>query len=218
MRKSAPVAFLLAGFLVLGGLLTSTPAFAEDEDEDETSEVVESPQAPLPLKPRHKEGEEKRKELEEKYGKQGKLSVPPLVIRPQRDTDDLDGEEDEEEEEEEGEQEGSTTFQAPDAPVNGAGAKVTGGQSSGEVAGTLSKASTSFIAINPMTAAEGTAGGTGRAVNPQQNIPIDISQVRFNRKSPAEVFIQASQVGLYAMAAGAIILGLITASRAIRRK
>ena len=63
MRKSAPVAFLLAGFLVLGGLLTSTPAFAEDEDEDETSEVVESPQAPLPLKPRHKEGEEKRNKI-----------------------------------------------------------------------------------------------------------------------------------------------------------
>jgi hypothetical protein len=208
---------LLAGFLVLGGLLTSTPAYAEDdEDEAETSEVVESPQGPQPLKLRHKEGDEKRKELEEKYGKRGKLAVPPLVIRPQRDTDDLDGDEDDEAEEDE--QEGSTGFQAPDAPVNGAGAKVSGGQPSGEVSGTLSKASTSFIAINPMTAAEGNAGGTGRAVNPQQNIPIDISQVRFNRKSPAEVFIQASQVGLYAMAAGAIILGLFTASRAIRRK
>ncbi|MEN9955452.1 MAG: hypothetical protein RLY34_259 [Actinomycetota bacterium] len=217
MRKSAPVAFLLAWFLVLGGLLTSTPAYAEDdEDEAETSEVVESPQGPQPLKLRHKEGDEKRKELEEKYGKRGKLAVPPLVIRPQRDTDDLEGEEGGEVEEDE--QEGSIGFQAPDAPVNGAGAKVSGGQPSGEVSGTLSKASTSFIAINPMTAAEGNAGGTGRAVNPQQNIPIDISQVRFNRKSPAEVFIQASQVGLYAMAAGAIILGLFTASRAIRRK
>jgi hypothetical protein len=217
MRKSAPVAFLLAGFLVLGGLLTSAPAYAEDdEDEAETSEVVISPQGPASQKPQHKEGDEKRKELEEKYGKRGKLAVPPLVIRPQRDSDDVAGDEDDEAEEDE--QEGSTGFQAPDAPVNGAGAKVSGGQSSGEVAGTLSKASTSFIAINPMTAAEGTSGGTGRAVNPQQNIPIDISQVRFNRKSPAEVFIQASQVGLYAMAAGAIILGLFTASRAIRRK
>ena len=214
MRKSAPVAFLLAGFLVLGGLLTSAPAYAEDDDEDETSEVVESPQGLTPLKPRHKEGDEKRKELEEKYGKRGKLAVPPLVIRPQRDSDDVADEEDEEGED----QEGTTGFQAPDAPVSGAGTKLTESQPSGEVSGTLGRASTSFIAINPMTAAEGTAGGTGRAVNPQQNIPIDISQVRFNRKSPAEVFIQASQVGLYAMAAGAIILGLFTASRAIRRK
>jgi hypothetical protein len=217
MRKSAPVAFLLAGFLVLGGLLTSAPAYAEDDDEDETSEVVESPQGLTPLKPRHKEGDEKRKELEEKYGKRGKLAVPPLVIRPQRDSDDVADEEDEEDEEGE-DQEGTTGFQAPDAPVSGAGTKLTESQPSGEVSGTLGRASTSFIAINPMTAAEGTAGGTGRAVNPQQNIPIDISQVRFNRKSPAEVFIQASQVGLYAMAAGAIILGLFTASRAIRRK
>ena len=87
MRKSAPVAFLLAGFLVFGGLIMSTPAYAEDEDDEGTSEVMQSP---APEKPRHKKGEEKRKELEEKYGKQGRLSVPPLIIRPKRDNDDLE--------------------------------------------------------------------------------------------------------------------------------
>jgi hypothetical protein len=203
---------LLAGFLVFGGLIISTPAYAEDEDDEGTSEVMQSP---APEKPRHKEGEEKRKELEEKYGKQGRLSVPPLVIRPKRDTDDLEVEEAAEDEDEEDE---NSPIVAPDASVTGAGAGVEGGQPAGDATGSLGIASTNFIAINPMTAADGLAGGTGRAVNPQQNTPIDISRVRFTKKTPAEVFIQASQVGLYAMAAGAIVLGLIAASRAIRRK
>lgn len=214
MRKSAPVAFLLSGFLVFGAVAFSAPAYADDDEDEETSEVVESPS---PLKPKHKKGEEKRKELEEKYGKQGRLSVPPLIIRPKRDSDDLEGVESSEVEDEDEEAQ-STQSVTPDAPVTGAGAKVLGGQSAADSPSSLGIASTNFIAINPMTAADGAAGGTGRAVNPQQNAPIDISKVRFTRKTPAEVFIQASQVGLYAMAAGAIVLGLIAASRAIRRK
>lgn len=212
MRKSAPVAFLLSGFLVFGAVAFSAPAYADDDEDEETSEVVESPS---PLQPKHKKGEEKRKELEAKYGKQGRLSVPPLIIRPKRDSDDLEGVESSEVEDEETQ---STQSVTPDAPVTGAGAKVLGGQSAADSPSSLGIASTNFIAINPMTAADGAAGGTGRAVNPQQNTPIDISNVRFTRKTPAEVFIQASQVGLYAMAAGAIVLGLIAASRAIRRK
>jgi hypothetical protein len=214
MRKSAPVAFLLSGFLVFGAVAFSVPAYADDDEDEETSEVVESPS---PLQPKHKKGEEKRKELEEKYGKQGRLSVPPLIIRPKRDSDDLEGVESSEVEDEDEETQ-STQSLTPDAPVTGAGAKVLGGQSAADSPSSLGIASTNFIAINPMTAADGAAGGTGRAVNPQQNTPIDISKVRFTRKTPAEVFIQASQVGLYAMAAGAIVLGLIAASRAIRRK
>lgn len=210
MRKSVPVAFLLSGFLIFGAFAFSTPAYAEDGEDEETSEVV---QIPSPEQPKHKKGDEKRKELEEKYGKQGRLSVPPLVIRPKRDNDDLEAEESAEVEEDEQE---SSQGLTPDAPLGGA--KVQGGQTTAETPGSLGIASTNFIAINPMTAADGAAGGTGRAVNPQQNTPIDISNVRFTRKTPAEVFIQASQVGLYAMAAGAIVLGLIAASRAIRRK
>lgn len=194
MRKSAPVAFLLAGFMVVGTQLLAMPAQADDDEDEGTSEVTQSPE---PQTPQHKHGDEKRKELEEKYGKQGKLSLPPLVIRPKRDTDDLEGEEDDDDDNDE---------------------QDNGTQATNENTGNLGIASTSFIAINPMTAAEGLAGGTGRAVNPHQNTPIDISNVRLTRKTPAEVFIQASQVGLFAMAAGALVLGLITASRAIRRK
>lgn len=206
MRKSAPVAFLLSGFLVFGAVAFSAPAYADDDEDEETSEVVESPYLEKPEDEEEEEGEEKRKELEEKYGKEGRLSLPLLIIRPTRDSDDLGDGESSESDDDDKELSTQRLTQA------------WGGQSPAGSPSSLGIASTNFIAINPMTAADGAAGGTGRAVNPQQNSPIDISKVRFTRKTPAEVFIQASQVGLYAMAAGAIVLGLIAASRAIRRK
>ncbi len=213
MRKSAPVAFLLAGFLVLAGLFTASPAFADDEeDEDSTSEVVEvdTPLTVHPPKPSHApkpEGEKKRKELEEKYGKKDRLALPPLVIRPIRDTDDLEAEADEDDEDD-STVAGSTVHQTP-APDSTAAAGVSG---------SVGIASAGFIAINPVSASNAGNAASGRAVNPEQSNPIDISQVKFSRKTPAEVFIQASQVGLYAMAVGAVALGLVAASRAIRRK
>ena len=59
---------------------------------------------------------------------------------------------------------------------------------------------------------------SGTMVNPQQNTAIDLSKVEFTKKTPSDVFIQAAQVGLYAMAAGALALSLFAATRAIRRK
>lgn len=217
MRKSAPVAFLLAGFLVFGGLFTASPAFAEDdENEDSTSEVIEVDSPPTVHLPKpapglnqapKPESEKKRKELKEKYGKKDRLALPPLVIRPIRDTDDLEAEEDQDDEED-STIAGSTVRQTP-APdsANNAG-----------VSGSVGIASAGFIAINPVSASNAGNAASGRAVNPEQSNPIDISQIKFSRKTPAEVFIQASQVGLYAMAVGAVALGLVAASRAIRRK
>lgn len=215
MRKSAPVAFLLAGFLVFGGLFTASPAFAEDdENDDSTSEVVEvdSPPTVHPPKPSHApkpEGEKKRKELEEKYGKKDRLALPPLVIRPIRDTDDLEAEADEDDEDEEDSSVAGSSVRQTPAPQN---------PMVSEVSGSVGIASAGFIAINPVSASNAGNAASGRAVNPEQSNPIDISQVKFSRKTPAEVFIQASQVGLYAMAVGAVALGLVAASRAIRRK
>ena len=87
MRKLAPAAFLISGILVFGGLFVAAPAYADDEDQAPTSDVVETPKEHEP-KP-SKEPHIKRDELEQKYGKQGRLSLPPLVIRPKRDTDEV---------------------------------------------------------------------------------------------------------------------------------
>ena len=165
MRKLTPAAFLLSGIFVFGSLvvssaITSTPAFAEDENES-TLQEVEPQQGPL-NSPKNKRHEE----IEQKFGKKGRLAVPPMVIRPMSE--------------------------------NSAGSD--------------------FVAVNPALKQAGVAEASGTAVYPERNVPIDISNVKFTRKTPADVFIQASQAGLYVMGAGALVLSAIAASRAIRRK
>ena len=165
MRKLTPAAFLLSGIFVFGSLvvssaITSTPAFAEDENES-TLQEVEPRQGPL-NSPKNKRHEE----IEQKFGKKGRLAVPPMVIRPMRE--------------------------------NSLGSD--------------------FVAVNPALKEAGLAEASGTAVYPERNVPIDISNVKFTRKTPADVFIQASQAGLYVMGAGALVLSAIAASRAIRRK
>jgi hypothetical protein len=167
MRKLTPAAFLISGIFVFGtlvanSLIVSAPAFAEDED-DATSSIQEvEPQHG----PGHSQRDKKHEEIEQKFGKQGRLAVPPMVIRPMSE--------------------------------NSAGAD--------------------FVAVNPALKQAGVSAATGTAVYPERNVPIDISNVKLTRKTPADVFIQASQAGLYVMAGGALVLSAIAASRAIRRK
>jgi hypothetical protein len=180
MRKLTPAAFLLSGIFVFGSLFVSsamfsTPAFAEDEDEstslvqEDDSSVQEVEQGE---RPEHSPKDKRHEEIEQKFGKQGRLAFPPMVIRPLREA----------------------------------------------------SAGSDFVAVNPalkdagVSVSNGTAVSPERAVYPERNVPIDISNVKLTRKTPADVFIQASQVGLYAMAGGALVLSAIAASRAIRRK
>ena len=231
MRKIAPAAFLLTGILVFGGLFISTPAHAADEDESSTAEVspaplqtqnpkVHSPKAPKPL--REPKEHIKRRELEQKYGKEGRLSLPPLVIRPKRDTDDVsEGSafEVEEDDAENGEVISGTTNKATaGSATTGSATNGTSDQSSSASSESVAKASAGFIAVNPAAKGSVVEVKSGTMVNPQQNTAIDLSTVNFTKKTPADVFIQAAQVGLYAMAAGALVLSLVAASRAIRRK
>ena len=237
MRKLAPAAFLISSALVFGGLFVASPAYADDEDESSTSEVVESPKSHEPKLPKQEKQEKpekqphiKRDELVQKYGKDGKLSLPPLVIRPKRDTDEVSGssvfEDDEYDEDDDESTESPSTSSSKIKNTGKAsagsatpGANISGstGQSSGLGAG-VGAASAGFIAINPAAKNSVTTSKPGTLVNPQQNAPIDISNAQFTQKTPADMFIQAAQVGLYAMGVGAIALSLIAASRAIRRK
>ena len=236
MRKIAPAAFLLAGILVFGGLFVSTPAHADDdEDETSTSEVspaplqtqnpkVHSPKGPNPL--REPKEHIKRRELEQKYGKEGRLSLPPLVIRPKRDTDDVAEGSAFEIEDEDDEDSATGSPSSNNQVVSGTTNKATAGsatagtsdQSSSGSNQTVGKATAGFIAVNPAAKGSVVAVKSGTMVNPQQNTAIDLSTVNFTKKTPADVFIQAAQVGLYAMAAGALVLSAVAASRAIRRK
>jgi hypothetical protein len=167
MRKLTPAAFLLSGIFVFGSLfvssvISSTTAFADDEDEPTSSvQEVEPHQGP-----EHSPKNKRHEEIEQKFGKQGRLAFPPMVIRPMRET----------------------------------------------------SLGSDFVAVNPALKQAGVSEASGTSVYPERNVPIDISNVKFTRKTPADVFIQASQVGLSVMAAGALVLSAIAASRAIRRK
>jgi hypothetical protein len=214
MRKTAPAAFLISGILVFGGLFTATSAHADDEDENETSTSQVSP-APLqtqnpkvhspkvPKEPKEPREHIKRRELEQKYGKEGRLSLPPLVIRPKRDTDEVSE---------------SSAFEFEDEATAGSATAGTAGAISSGSNETVGSASAGFIAVNPVAKDSVVTVKSGTMVNPQQNTAIDLSTVNFTKKTPADAFIQAAQVGLYAMAAGAFALSLVAVSRAIRRK
>ena len=121
----------------------------------------------------------------------------------------------------------TTTTKIDKTGAASAGSKSAGTTSQGTSTGSstttttdagVGAASAGFIAVNPAAKNSPVTSKAGTLVNPQQNTPIDISNVEFTRKTPADVFIQAAQVGLYAMGAGAIVLSLLAVSRAIRRK
>ena len=154
MRKSAFSATRIAvigaitGATLMLSLIVSPIAWAEDEKPD--SSTVEKEESSDAINTGEKsESEDKREELEKKYGKEGHLSVPPLVVRPMNNTD-----------------------------------------------------GSALVII----------------VDPTRNSPIDISKARFTKMTPAERFIQFSQIGLLLMALGAVALILVAVSRAIRRK
>lgn len=145
MPKIELVALAATGLLIFGGVFTSAPAFAEDDDfenhpGDESSET-----------------ELKHRELEEKYGKDGHLSLPPLVIRP----------------------EGFNKL--PPGPNQ-------------------NRPTETFM------------------INPEKNIAIDISAVSPAKKTPADVFLESATTGLLAMGFGAVGLGILAGTRAIRRR
>jgi len=237
MRKLAPAAFLISGILVFGGLFIATPAQAADEVDTLTTEEVRTPklQGPRPEHtdaPRTKPSKEphvKRNELEQKYGKEGRLSLPPLVIRPKRDTDEVtessafEVEDDDDSSENPvtdstmGQKIGKTGKASAGSATAGTNGTGSTSQSSGLDTG-VGAASAGFIAINPAAKNSLVTSKAGTLVNPKQNVPIEISNVQFTRKTPADLFLQAAQVGLYAMGVGAVALSLIAASRAIRRK
>lgn len=235
MRKLAPAAFLISGILVFGGLFIATPAQADDDEETSTTEVVGTPKPQVPHQehidgPRPKPSKQphiKRNELEQKYGKEGRLSLPPLVIRPKRDTDEVSESsvfEVEDEDDDSAETPATSTTKIDNTGKASAGSATAGTNGSGSASESsgldsgVGAASAGFIAINPAAKNSVVTSKPGTLVNPKQNVPIDISKVQFTRKTPADVFIQAAQVGLFAMGAGAVALSLIAVSRAIRRK
>jgi hypothetical protein len=237
MRKIAPAAFLISGILVFGGLFTAIPAQADDDEDEETSsevlvtpvptptakepkldKVPHEPKVPKELKePKEiKEPGDKRDQLKLKYGKESRLSLPPLVIRPKRVTDEVTETAEVDDDQDDDSDSSSKTSGA--ASAGSAPAVTSSGSDSSGSDASVGNASAGFIAVNPAAKDSLVTVKSGTLVNPKQNTAIDLTTVEFTKKTPADAFIQAAQVGLYAMAAGAVVLSAVAASRAIRRK
>ena len=107
IRKSAFAALVAALTLILIGTFGPAASFADDKEDspgsvsitsdsesdsqDEADEADED--SSDEESPEHEESEieKKHQELDEMYGDEPSLSVPPLVIRPYRDSDDATG-------------------------------------------------------------------------------------------------------------------------------
>jgi hypothetical protein len=199
MPKIELVALAATGLLIFGGVFSSAPAFAEDDDNEDKEDSKRSSQVTPTQKPQEAEEEDedeaedesqeselnetaetelKHQELEEKYGKDGHLSLPPLVIRP------------------EGYVEISRT-----SLMGGAGAFAGLPRNPGALNGTNEDRPTETVIIDP-----------------EKNIAIDISAVSSARKTPADVFLESATTGLFAMGFGAVGLGVVAGTRAIRRR
>ena len=195
MPKIELVALAATGLLIFGGVFGSAPAFAEDDDNEDNKRTSQVDPSFKPQEAEDSEEDEegdshesevnetvetelKHQELEEKYGKEGHLSLPPLVIRP------------------EGYIDISRT-----SLIGGAGSFSEFLQSPGPKNTTRKDRPTETVIIDP-----------------EKNIAIDISSVSSDRKTPADVFIESATTGLFAMGFGAVGLGVVAGTRAIRRR
>ena len=200
MPKIELVALAATGLLVFGGVFTSAPAFAEDDEDDDSgpTSIILPTSKPQEVKPEERkkfedsedaesskvelnesvETELKHRELEEKYGKEDRLSLPPLVIRP----------------------EGYIDI-----------SKSTKVGSAGTVVG---------LTPNPQVpiASHNNRPTETVIIDPEKNIEIDISAVDLARRTPADVFLESATTGLFAMGFGAVGLGVVAGTRAIRRR
>ncbi len=166
-------------------------AFAEEDggDDDGFTAPTSRPLNPAPNERKHhSESESKRSE-----GKTGafQVAVPPVVITPDLDDANSEG----------------------DATVKGAGIgkqafKVSPPKGANGAAATVPDAAGNQQVIEPNSA----------AFDPTANAPIEMSNVRPNSKTPADVFIESAQIGIGAMAAGAVVLGITAAVRGQRSR
>ncbi len=203
MRKSQLTALAASGLVLFGLFFVPAAAYADDEDDDDRdASVIE------PGKREHDETDRKHKDLEERYGKDGHLIVPPLVIRPEK----------------EGEEHsiiapstgrGNTSGQNSIAPI-GESVNIEGASiGRGFVLTTPSGGSVGQV-VGPNMGQ--LANETLTSFDPEQNLPVEIGTSRAGSKTPADIFIESATVGLIAMGIGAISLGAIAGTRAIRRK
>jgi hypothetical protein len=162
----------------------SVAAMAEDSNSDDDSTSFIAPTS-RPLNPAPNERRPHGDRPKHKEGEQFQVAVPPMVITPDQDKDDESGE-------------------------------VASGSANPKQSFKVSppKNGSSVNSSVPDTAGnEQVIEPNSSVFDPNANKPIEMQNVRPNKKTPADVFIESAQIGVGAMAAGAAVLGVTAAVR-----
>jgi hypothetical protein len=219
MKAKSIGALLISGLFAFSAFFASAPASASDfDDEKDSSQSVESPspfQSSRP-KPTSKSVESYQLEsddeddddefdqrVKKKYGSRDHLSVPPLVVRPSHDDD----------EDDDGYVAEAEATDESTSKISSAGRSVLQSETLSVTTPQLSS-----IATNSGTVAAVAGSSLQTTQNIQTGQKMDLTQVKIQSKTPAERFMDAALVGLAAMGAGAIGLGAMASSKALRRR
>jgi hypothetical protein len=223
MKAKSIGALLISGLFAFSALFASAPASASDfDDEKDSSQSVESPSPFKSSRPKptsksvesyefedddKDDDEEFDQRVKKKYGSRDHLSVPPLVVKPGHDDDDDDDEE----------------VDAYKAETESAVESTSQISSAGK---SVSQSETLSVTTPQLSSAVSNSGTVatvaGSSLQTTQDIQtgqkMDLTQVKIQSKTPAERFMDAALVGLAAMGAGAIGLGAMASSKALRRR
>jgi hypothetical protein len=165
----------------------SVAAMAEDSNSDDDSTSFISPTS-RPINPAPNERRPHGDRPKIKEGEKFQVAVPPMVITPDADNSDESGEN------ENDSANPKKSFKVS-PPKNGA-----------SVNSSVPDTAGNEQVIEPNSA----------AFDPNANKPIEMQNIRPNKKTPADVFIESAQIGVGAMAAGAVVLGVTAAVRGVR--
>jgi len=225
MKAKSIGALLISGLVAFSALFASAPASASDlDDEKDSSQSVDSPSPFKSSRPKptsksvesyqfeddDDDDDEFDQRVKKKYGSRDHLSVPPLVVKPGYDDDDADDDEDDDSYVAEDEDEATVES---NSKLSSAGRSVSQSETLSVTTPQLSSVETNSGAV---------AAVSGSSLQTTQNIQtgqkMDLTQVKIQSKTPAERFMDAALVGLAAMGAGAIGLGAMASSKALRRR
>jgi hypothetical protein len=181
--KLAATALLAAAFLTQA----SVAAMAEDNNSDDDSTSFVTPTT-RPLNPAPNERRNHGDRPKHKEGEQFQVAVPPMVITPDKDTDDEAGE-------------ANGNAGNPKQAF-----KVSPPKNGSSVTNSVPDTAGNQQVIEPNSA----------VFDPTANKPIEMQNIHPNKKTPADVFIESAQIGVGAMAAGAAVLGITAAVRGSR--
>ncbi len=227
MTASKAYAAVLALALALPMSALAAPAFAST-----TNNSVKSYSVPATFTNEDDEDHKSSGEDSESDHKENHHQIPPVIIRPKHYGDNESGHKNESEdsnenESEDGDDDGAGFVVPGPGPIpspapSDSGSPATGVTNSDDI-GTSNAGATQGRQYNvspvggvsqnsSIEPAEANAG----ALNPEAAPPVNLASIQTSGKTPADVFMESATIALTALAIGAVAMGGVASTRAIR--